>query len=335
MKILRRKILRRAGAPLALTATLAAVLATAAAGCGSSGPGGSGGSGGQAQSITVAIPPVISGADVYVAQSQGYFTRHHLNVTVKTLNGGSAIVPAMEGGSVQVGESNVLSVIQGAARGIREPCFSGANTDPSSGHYLSLVASGRAGVTGTAALAGKTVAVNATSGINQLLVDAYLASRGVNPGSVSFISLQFPDMPAALSAGRVAAAMTSEPFTTIALGQGGHLLTGTPLGFVPGRPTYSCWNASSGWLASHKPEAAGFAAAMTQADAYIAAHPARFRSIAAAHLSIPGHTLAAMTLPVFTASLTAGDVTAWEHAAVTYHLLTTTPPMTSVLTDVR
>jgi NitT/TauT family transport system substrate-binding protein len=332
------KIPRRTRAPMALIATLATALAVGAAGCGSSASGGSGGSGGSgapAQSLVVAIPPVISGADVYVAQSQGYFAQHHLNVTVKTLNGGSAIVPAMEGGSVQVGESNVLSIIQGAARGIREPCFSGANTDPPSGHYLSLVASGKAGVTSAAGLAGKTVAVNATSGVNQLLTDAYLASHGVDPGSVSFISLQFPDMPAALSAGRVAAAMTSEPFTTISLGQGGHLLTGTPLSFVPGRPTYSCWNASSSWLASHKTEAAGFAAAMSQADAYIGAHPARFRSIASAHLSISSHVLRTMTLPVFTSSLAAGDMTAWEHAAAKYHLLTSTPPMTSVLEDVR
>lgn len=306
--------------------TGAAVLCGTAA-CGGGGGGGNSG----AQSLTVAIPPVVSGADLYVAQQEGYFGKQHLNVTIRTMNGGSAIVPAMEGGSVQVGESNVLSIIQGAARGIKEPCFTGANTDPPSGHYLSLVAGAKSGVARPAGLAGKTVAVNATSGINQLLAEAYLSSHGVSPGSVHFIGLQFPDMPSALSSGRVAAAMTSEPFTTIALGQGGRLLTGTPLSSIPGAPTYSCWNAPASWLASHKKEAAGFAAAMKQADAFITAHPARFRSIAAGHLRTSSRILNKMTLPVFTAKLTAADITAWEKAAARYHLLTGSPPVSSVL----
>jgi NitT/TauT family transport system substrate-binding protein len=328
------------------TAAVAAVaLAACATACSSSGSGGSGASGASGTSgtsadsaangqtsLTVGIPPVISGADVYVAQTEGYFAQHHLNVSVKSLNGGSAIVPAMEGGAVQIGESNVLSVIQGAIRGIDEPCFSGANTDPPGGHYLSLV--GQSGVTSAHSLAGKTVAVNATAGVNQLLADAYLASQGVDPGSVSFISLQFPDMAAALSSGRVAAAMTSEPFTTISLGQGGKLLTGTPLRYVAGTPTYSCWNAPASWLSSHKQQAGEFAAAMAQADSFISAHPARFRSIAGSHLTINGAVLKAMTLPVFTGKLTMADINAWEKAARHYHLVTGTPAQSSVLETV-
>jgi hypothetical protein len=60
-------------------------------------------------------------------------------------------VPALASGAVHMGESNVLSVIQGASRGVKEPCIAGANTDPPSGHYLSLLASSRSGVHGTAA----------------------------------------------------------------------------------------------------------------------------------------------------------------------------------------
>jgi NitT/TauT family transport system substrate-binding protein len=300
----------------------AAACAACSSGTGTSASGGSG-------SLVVGIPPVISGADIYVAQDEGFFTKNHLNVSVKTLNGGSSIVPAMEGGSVQIGESNVVSIIQGAARGISEPCFAGANTDPSSGHYLSLV--GKSGVTSPKSLAGKTIAVNATKGINELLTDEFLARQGVDPSSVSFVSLQFPDMPAALSSGRVAAAMTSEPFTTIALGQGGTLLDATPLQNVAGAPTYSCWNAEAGWLSSHKQQAAEFTAAMKETDSYISSHPAQFRAIAAKHLTISAAVLKTMTLPVFTDDLTVSSISSWEQAAQTYHMLESKPATSSVL----
>ncbi|HVV19560.1 MAG TPA: ABC transporter substrate-binding protein, partial [Pseudonocardiaceae bacterium] len=275
--------------------------------------------------------PVVSGGDVYVAQQQGFFAKHHLDVTVRVLNGGSAIVPAMESGAVDIGESNVVSVIQGAVRGIAEPCFSGANTDPTSGHYLSLVADG----IGTAAgLRGTTVAVNASNGINQLLVESYLDANGVDPHSVHFMALPFPDMPQALSGKRVVAAVTSEPFTTVAMRGGAQLVSGTMLTTVPGNPTYSCWNASSSWLSAHRSSAADFVAAMADTDAWIASHQADFRTIVSHHVKIEPDVLSAMSLPVFTDKLTAADLTAWETAAKKYGLIDHDPAPADVLSTV-
>lgn len=312
----------RSPARLCGMAACGALLASVAA-CGGSDSG-------DARSVTVAIPPAVSGIDVYAAQEQGFFRKHHLEVDVRVLNGGSAIVPALEAGSVQIGESNVLSVIQGAARGVQEPCFSGSNTDPRSGHYLSLVAAPGAGP----ALRGKTVAVNATSGINELLTDAYLTKHGIPPSAVHTIGMQFPDMPASLSGGRVAAAMTTEPFTSLALARGAKLLEGTPLDAVPGRPTYSCWNAERSWLTKNRPVAADFAAAMHETDAYIAAHPGAFRKLAGEHLKIAPKVQASMTLPVFTDALAPADITAWQTAAKKYGLLTRVPPQADVLQEV-
>ena len=332
MKARQRNSMRRGTARLCAGAAAIAVLTVCAACSGSAGNSQGTAASGGTGSLVVGIPPVISGADVYVAQDEGFFAKNHLSVSVKTLNGGSAIVPAMEGGSVQIGESNVLSVIQGAARGIGEPCFAGANTDPPSGHYLSLV--GKSGVTSAKDLAGTTIAVNATDGVNQLLTEAFLVSQGVDPSSVSFVSLQFPDMPTALSSGRVAAAMTSEPFTTISLGQGGTLLDATPLGQVTGAPTYSCWNAEASWLSSHKQEAAEFATAMAETDSYISSHPAQFRAIASKHLTISASVLKTMTLPVFTGVLTMSGIDSWEKAAEKYHILDSAPAAASVLETV-
>jgi NitT/TauT family transport system substrate-binding protein len=293
--------------------------------CGHGDPAGAAGT----LSVIVAVPPVVSGGDVYVAQEQGFFAHHHLNVTVRVLNGGSAIVPAMESGAVDIGESNVVSVIQGATRGIAEPCFAGANTDPTSGHYLSLVAVG--GIGTPAGLRGATVAVNASNGINQLLAESYLDVNGIDPHSVHFMALPFPDMPQALSGKRVAAAVTSEPFTTVAMNGGARLLSGTMLTTVPGNPTYSCWNASSSWLSAHRAAAADFVAAMAETDSWIAGHQADFRTIMSHHVTIQPDVLSKMSLPVFTDELSSRDMTAWEAAARKYGLIDHDPAVADVL----
>jgi len=87
---------------------------------------------GRRRTITVGIPPATSADDVTIAQQEGFFTQHHLTVNIKALNGGAATVPALQGGAIQVAQSNVLSEVQGA-HGLDVPCFAGAFAFPRPG----------------------------------------------------------------------------------------------------------------------------------------------------------------------------------------------------------
>lgn len=317
----------------AVLGTLAAVLPAAGllTACGSGSGGSSGASGGSGtQSVTVAITPVVATADFYVAQSKGYFTKHHLSVTQKTLNGGASIVPALQGGAVQIGQSNVLSVIQGASHGIKEPCFAGGAINVNT----VLMAGPKSGVTSVRQLPGKTVAVNATNGINQLVVEAYLASQHVNPSSVHYMALPFPDMPAALSSNRVAAELTSTPFSTISAGQGAKVLASNPQHAVAGNTTFSCWQASASWLSSNKKTAADFAAAIHEADVWSSSHQAQFRTLVENKLKMSPHVASTMQMPVWTSEISAKDIHKWETLAKPYHMVITTPPTSEVLMPV-
>lgn len=279
------------------------------------------------QSLTVAITPVVATADFYVAQSDGYFAKNHLSVTVKTLNGGASIVPALEAGAVQIGQSNVLSVIEGASHGISEPCFTGAASNVS----LILMAGPKSGVTSLSQLAGKTVAVNATSGVNQLITEAYLAAHHVNPASVNFIAVPFPDMPSALSSNRVAAELTSPPFSIISAGQGAKVLASNPEQAVSGATTFSCWQASASWLSSHKAIAADFATAMREADAWSSSHPAQFRTFVQHPLKLSPGITSALPMPVWTREISAKDTQEWETLAKQYSIPAGTPPTSAVV----
>jgi ABC-type nitrate/sulfonate/bicarbonate transport system substrate-binding protein len=125
-------------------------------------------------------------------------------------------------------------------------------------------------------------------------------------------------MPAALTAGRVAGAITDEPFTTIVKTQGAKVLAPQPDSVITANPVYACWVASSDWLGSHPHVAAKFVAALKQADSYMAAHPGYLASILPKYAKVSASLAKQVTLPNFTTSITAADIEPWARAAAKY-----------------
>src|SRR5215831_18639137 len=325
----------------ALLGTLAVIVPVAGllAACGGSG----GSSGGQATgagpatgTLTVGIPPVTDIGNLYLAQSKGFFKSRGLNVKIVFLNGGAALIPAMESGSVTMGQSNLVSVLQAQQQHLGIKCFAGAwRSSPRP--QLSLVVSPKftSSVTTPAGLAGKTVAVNALNNSNQLVTDKYLQAHGVNPASVHFVGLAYPDMPAALSSGRVAAAIIDEPFTTIVTTtQGSKLLAAEPDQAIAAHALYACWVAPSGWLSAHRELAAKYLAAIEQADAYVAAHPAFLPSILPKYTSVSASLAGHVTLPDFTTQISAADVQPWANAAAEFKMTNSVIAPSTIITSI-
>ncbi len=305
-----------------LTATV--VTAAVATGCGGSSSNTPGAQGGT-QTITVGIPPAVSADVVQLAQDKGYFAAHHLNVTLKLLNGGAATVPALEGGAIQIAQANVLSEIQGAGQGLSVPCFAGAfsiaNGTPQRG-FLPLIAGSKSGISNASQLTGKTIAVNATGGVNQLMADAWLHQHGVDYHSIHYIGMDFPTMTAAIGGGRVPAGVSVEPFSTELMHEGSaRMLTGDPLSAIPGQPIFACWNATASWIGGHASTVKDFVAAIDESNAYVKNNPAGFRAWLQTHTKISAPVAATLALPAFTTSMSSADVTNWQAAGKQYGIL--------------
>jgi NitT/TauT family transport system substrate-binding protein len=319
----------------------AALLAACSSGSSSSSSGQSAASGSNApgtQSLTVGIPPVVELGNLFTAQSLGYFAAEGLSVKTVSMNGGATLVPALEAGSLQIAQSNIVSVLQAQQQNIGMKCFAAGFRSPSasSGAELSLVISAKdaGAISSPAGLAGKTIAVNTLDNSNQLVADVYLAQHGVSPSSVHFIALAYPDMPSALSSGRVAAAITDEPFTSIVQTQGSKVMAAAPDAAITANPVYACWVASASWLNSHKQVAAKFVAALDKADSYIAAHPGYVPSILPKYTSVTAALAKQVTLPEWTTTITADDVQPWAQAAAKYGITRSVVAPSSVLTNV-
>src|ERR1700741_1879916 len=121
----------------ALAGAIALAVMAMLAACG----GGSGGDSSGPQTLAVGIPPVVEIGDLYTADRMGFFARQGITIKIDDLNGGAALVPAPDAGSGQVGQSNIVSVLQAQEENIGMKCFAAGYRSPSasSGDELSLV----------------------------------------------------------------------------------------------------------------------------------------------------------------------------------------------------
>lgn len=246
--------------------------------------------------------PVLDTAGLQVAIKEGYFKQAGLDVTVKSVTQSTAAIPDLLHGSIDViGGGNYVSFLEAQANGTFPVEFLAPAVNCSADSY-GVVAMPSSGIAGAADLAGKTVAVNLTQNIQTLTTDAVLKAAGV--GAVKYVQVPFPDMVAALKAGRVDAISAVEPFLAGALAAGGKLVTSTCTGPAADFPL-SGYVTTQTWARQHAAAALAFQQALEKGNAYADAHPDVVRSVLPSYTSMTAQAAATVPLGTYPASIDA------------------------------
>ncbi|MGY1822985.1 ABC transporter substrate-binding protein [Geodermatophilus sp. SYSU D00079] len=169
-------------------------------------------------SVLVGTLPIPDNAPLFLAIQEGYFADEGLDVETQMVAGGSAALPAMVAGDLQFSSSNWTTVLQAASQGLPAQMV-WEMSGPKEGVNGIMVA-GDAPYQSPADLRGQRVAVNTLAGLVELQVRECMAANGLQDGDYELVEIPFPDMPAAVQQGNVAAAFIGEPFTTLAEDQG-------------------------------------------------------------------------------------------------------------------
>ncbi|TQS40902.1 ABC transporter substrate-binding protein [Cryptosporangium phraense] len=314
----------------ALASIAAATLALALAGCGgSSGPDVKT-QGGNAQ-LTVGTIPIVDVAPIYLGKQKGFFTKRHIDLTLKTAAGGAAIVPSVMSGEYQVGFSNFTSLLLARDKGLPLTVVAnGVSSTGVQGKDFGAIVVGKGSPAQTAKdLAGKRVAVNTLKNIGDTSVRASVRKAGGNPGSIKFVELPFPDMPAALAGGRVDAEFIVEPQLSQVLAAGARVLTST---FVDVAPNLSVagWFVNEKLLKSDKGLVARFVEAIRESNAYADAHPDEVRQILSQYTKISADLAPKLTLPKWPAEINRTSVATVARLATDDKVLSKTPDLTAL-----
>ena len=220
-----------------------------------------------------------------------------MELTLESGQGGAAIVPGVVSGQFQFGFSNVTSLLIASSRGLPLKVVSNgvASTGKDKADFGGVVTRD-ASIRTAADLAGKRVAVNTLKNIGDTTIRASVRKAGGDPSSIKFVELAFPDMPAALQAGRVDAIWVVEPFLSASLGQGGRLVASNYVDTAPDL-TVAVYFTSRQLIEKDPDLVKRFTEAMTESLAYADAHPDEARQVLSSYTKIDPGVIQKLTLP--------------------------------------
>ena len=178
----------------------------------------------QATTLRVGHLPIAAQLDVLVARDRGWFTEEGLNVDLTAMAGGAEILPALIGGSLDVGTLNVVTHIFAHDQGFRAKAVAGVFVQRRGDPIHGILVRPDSPIQTARDLEDRTLATNTLNNIDHIMQQVWVRQMGGDPSRVRFVEVPFPQQPAALTQNRIDAIAPSEPFVTIALSQGARLL---------------------------------------------------------------------------------------------------------------
>lgn len=236
------------------------------------------------------LAPVFSGVD------RGFYKEQGLDLQITDMRGGSVILPAISGGSIDIGFSNVVSVFIAFDQGFDYLAVAGISYEgriPKPGTPLGYVGTTAimvledSPIKSVKDLEGKTIAVNTLRNILTITIQEMMDKQGANTKSVKWIEVPFPRMDTPLKMKQTDAIVTVQPFVPIFEDKHKFRIIDYPLaGVSTDLFPISFWVARKSWVQGNQDLLARFRAANQKSIEYINAHPEERRRTVIEHLKM-------------------------------------------------
>jgi NitT/TauT family transport system substrate-binding protein len=317
----------------ALVLALACAAGTAA--CGDDDGGGSGGGGeGEPATLNVGVIPIADVAPLYLGIDKGFFEEQQLTIKPQLAEGGAAITPAVLSGDFQIGFSNTISLLIAASQDLPVEIISqgvlGGKTEEDAWADLLVLKDGP--IKEPTDLEGKTIAVNTLKNICEVTIKASLEQDGVAVDTLKFTEVPFPDMNAALEAGRVDAACVVEPF--VSQGKAGKARGIDPF-YVRTAPdlTVATYFTSTQYAEENPDVVARFVKAMNKSLTYAQSHPDEVRNVLLDYTEIPPEAAEQIKLPIWRPDLNEPTIEKLAELSVKYGLIEEPPDLDELIRE--
>jgi NitT/TauT family transport system substrate-binding protein len=293
----------------AITGGIALLVALLIAGCGSGGESGAPSGEGGTTKLAVQETAGVPSAFVAFGIEKGFFSKQKLEIDLQPTQGGAATIPALVSGDIQVGGSNVVSLLLASSKDLPIQAIAGGTTAQASGEkdFGALLAAKGKGISGPEDLEGKTVAVNTLNNIAEVVVKAALEKQGVDPESLKLSEVPFPEMQPALAKGSVDAAFSIEPFVTQSVQKGDEVL-GYSYVDTESDMQVGAYAVTDQFADSDPDAVKAFQAAVKETAEYVAGHEDEFRTFLSENAKMPPALAKKIVLPKWTGEVDADSV---------------------------
>jgi NitT/TauT family transport system substrate-binding protein len=316
------------GRAAAFLAGLACVLTLAA--CGGDGDSTAGDTG--PATLKVGVIPIADVAPLYLGVKKGFFEREKLTIRPQLAEGGAQIVTSVVSGDYEIGFSNTTSLIIAASKGLpvqilAQGVLGGASTKDA---WDALLVPKRSPIRTAQDLRGKTVGVNNLNNVGPLAINTALDKRGVDYKAVKYVEVPFPEMNAALDAGRIDAGFVVEPFVTQGTAAGARAIL-HPYEETEQELTIATYFATRSYVEKHRGVVDRFKRAIDRSLEYAAAHPDEVRDVVLDYTKIPAKGAQAMVLATWRADLNRPTIERTADLALRYGFVKERPNLDDVI----
>ena len=247
--------------------------------------------------------PIADVAPLYLGDEKGFFKEEQLTIEPQVMQGGAEVTAAVVSGDVDLGFSATLPLLVAKSKGVPVEIVSQGNqaaaTEEEAWDGL-MVKDGA--IKEPQDLEGKTIAVNALKSMPELCARAVLDAQGVDVSQIDFVEVPFPEMTAALEAGRVDATTAVEPFVSQAKAAGARSLGSYLTGLEP-KLTVGTYFGTTRYIEENEDVVRRFARAMNKSLTYAQEHPQEARDAVVGFTEIPPDVARAMKLSFWSTDL--------------------------------
>lgn len=279
-------------------------LAVAIAGCGGDDSSSGGSDGNGVTTIKVSTIPTAAAAPLFVGIDRGFFKEENLRVETQFAEGGAAIIPAVQSGGAQFGFGNTVSLFLAREKGLKLPMVAAGQVAPEdeADDETAVMVPGDSDVKKPEDLEGATIGANTLQNIATLSIEAGLDKAGVDPKSVKFVEVGFPEALPAIKSGDVQASFFGEPFTTLGAAAKARVIFRPFSAGVPGGQI-GAYFTSEKYTEENRDVVDRFARAIEKSNRYVIDHPDSVRKSVVAIAKVPKKVADEMRLPVFVPTL--------------------------------
>jgi NitT/TauT family transport system substrate-binding protein len=316
----------------AVAISVAALMGIAACGGGDDGGSGGGSDSNKPTTLKVGVIPIADVAPLYVGMKQGFFKQENLTIKPQLAEGGATITAQTVSGDLQVGFSNVTSLVIAASKKLPVQIVAsgvqGAKDD--SGAWDAVLSKKGSPIKDLKALEGKTVSVNNLNNVGPLTINNAMEKAGADYKKVKYVEVPFPDANGALDTGRIDAAFVVEPFVSQGKAQGANQVTHS---FEDTSPSYAVatYFATKQYAAQNKGVLDRFVRAINKSLDYAQSHPDVVRQVVPTYTKIPKDVAAKMKLPQWSADLNRPSIQQTADLAQKYGFIKDKPSLDDLI----
>jgi NitT/TauT family transport system substrate-binding protein len=280
--------------------------------------------------IRIGVIPAEIAGEIFYGIDAGFFAKNGLDVELQSFTNGAAIAAGVASGALDVGLSDLVSIISAHARGLPFGYLAPGMLQGEKRPAFANIVAKDSDIHEAKDFNGKTFGTNGLKNIGQISAEVWIDNNGGDSKTMKWIELPAPSIAPAIQQGTIQGAPVFEPVLSAAADGGNRVIYMDKKALAP---VYllSGWVATREWTAAHPGTAERFRTAIRQIAEWANKNQTLSAPILSKYTKIPTPIVDHMHRGEFAIRFDAAQIQPMIDAAVKYGIIAKSFPASELI----